>query len=158
MDILVLSKFYRKNTLNSMADPLSISASIIAVLQLTSTVIQYISDVQDASQERLRLRDEISSSSWALYMLKDRTEQARESLSWQSSMALLGRPGGPLEQFRGTVEQLVARLLPTKKGKGLGELGRVIAWPFQRDEVLRFVNVLERQKSLFHLALQNDSL
>lgn len=142
-----------------MADPLSITASIVAVLQLTSTVIQYISDVQDASQERLKLRDEISSSSWALYMLKNRAEQAREGQPWQSSMALLGAPGGPLEQFQNTLDKLAAKLLPAKKMKGgLSELGRAIAWPFQKDEVLRFINVLERQKSLFHLALQNDSL
>ena len=142
-----------------MADPLSITASIIAVLQLTSTVIQYISEVHDASSERLRLRDEISSSSWALYMLKDRAEQAREGQQWQSSIALLGGSGGPLDQFRDTLEQLATRLSPiNRKMKALSEFGKAIAWPFKKDEVLRIVNSLERYKSLFHLALQNDSL
>lgn len=59
-----------------MADPLGISISIIAVLQLTSTVVQYMNDVKDATQERLRLRDEISSASWTLYMLRERLDQA----------------------------------------------------------------------------------
>jgi hypothetical protein len=54
-----------------MADPLSISASITALLQLTSRVVQYINSVKDASKECFRIRDEISSASFLLYMLKD---------------------------------------------------------------------------------------
>ena len=68
-----------------MADPLGISASIIAVLQLTTTVIQYINDVKEAPQERLRLRDEISSASWTLHMLRERLDQPNSDPTWLSS-------------------------------------------------------------------------
>jgi hypothetical protein len=35
-----------------MADPLSISASIVAVLQPSGTVVQYMSNVEDTPKER----------------------------------------------------------------------------------------------------------
>ena len=33
-------------------DPLSVTASIIAILQLTSKVIEYLNDVKDAPKDR----------------------------------------------------------------------------------------------------------
>ena len=60
-----------------MADPLSISASIIAVLQLTSIVAQYLQDVQGASNERQRLLDEVSSVSGMLYLHLEGSSIAR---------------------------------------------------------------------------------
>ena len=45
-----------------MADPLSISASIIAVLQLSSTVLRFLVDVKNASADCKSLIREISLS------------------------------------------------------------------------------------------------
>ncbi|KAK0512604.1 hypothetical protein JMJ35_004621 [Cladonia borealis] len=43
-----------------MTDPLSISASIIASLQLTGTIVSYLQDVREASEERQRILNEIT--------------------------------------------------------------------------------------------------
>ena len=138
-----------------MADPLCISASIIAVLQLTSTVVQYINDVKDASEERLRIRDEISSTSFLLYMLKDRIQQARSGELWLSSVQSLDVPNGPLDQFRRALEQLASRLAPSK---GLRKIRKALVWPFQREEIKEILSTIERQKLLFDLTLQNDHM
>ena len=142
-----------------MADPLSISASITALLQLTSSIVKYINDAQDASKEQIRLRDDISSASWSLYMLKERLGEANGELVSHHSITLLGGPDGPVTKFRQLLEDLSAKLTPkTGKSHRLAKAGKALAWPFQKEEVKDLLSAVERQKSLFHLALQNDSL
>jgi hypothetical protein len=138
-----------------MADPLSISASIAAILQLASTVVQYINNVKDASKERLRIRDEISSTSFLLYMLKDHVQQAHSSEPWLSTVRSLDMPKGPLEQFKRTLEQLQSRLATSK---GLSKAGKGLTWPFQRVEIKQILCTIERQKSLFDLVLESDHM
>jgi hypothetical protein len=138
-----------------MVDPLSISASIIAVLQLTSTAVQYITDAKDASEERLRIRDEISSTSYLLYMLKDRVLQASLGEPWLLTVQSLDVPKGPLEQFKKALGQLAAKLTPSKRLKKVGE---ALTWPLQREDIEEILSMIERQRSLFDLALQNDHM
>lgn len=69
--------YFRKGLLHSMTDPLSTSASIIAVLQLTGTVVQYLNDAKGASEDRQRILAEISSTSGVLFLLKDLAERAQ---------------------------------------------------------------------------------
>jgi hypothetical protein len=61
-----------------MAGPLSITASIIVILQLTSTVVQYIGIMTDSEKSHPEIRDEISNTSFLLYGLKDWINQIRE--------------------------------------------------------------------------------
>ncbi len=56
-------------------DPLSISASIIAVLQLTATVAQYLTVVKDYSKDRERLRSELCGIDSMLCSLKNNVNQ-----------------------------------------------------------------------------------
>lgn len=98
-----------------MADPLSIAASIIAILQLTTTVTGYLKDAQGGSDERLRLRDEIRNTVCVLEMLKDRAEETELQDRWAQSMRSLDSPNGPLAQFSKTLELLVAKLAPKER-------------------------------------------
>jgi len=50
-----------------MAEPLSITAGIIAVLQLTAKAVQYLNDVKDAPTDRQQILIEISSFTSALF-------------------------------------------------------------------------------------------
>ena len=136
-----------------MVDPLSISASIIAVLQLSSTVVGYLKDVNTAAEERRQLLLEISSVAGYLYMLKDSTESANHHSS--PALRSLAVHNGPLEQFKETLEGLVKKLLPTE---GVRRIGSVLTWPFQKKEIQDFLSRIERQKSSFMLALQNDNV
>lgn len=135
-----------------MADPLSISASIIAVLQMTGTVIQYLNDVKGASDDVRSILIEISNTSGLLYSLRD---PVAVDESWLTTVKSLAAPSGPLEQFKSALEDLIVKLSPAV---GLKNLGKKIIWPFQKGEVKEILGKIERQKMLFSLALQNDNM
>ena len=138
-----------------MGDPLSISASIIAVLQLAGTVVQYFNVVKAASQDRQRILDELIGVSGALYLLKARIEQSQWYSSGTLTVESLDGPTGPLDQCQIALERLAAKLAP---GHGIQKLGKKIAWPFQKAEINEILDVIERQKSLFIMALNHDHM
>ena len=67
-------------------DPLSISASLVAVLQLTGSVIQYINSVEGTPKDRQRLLLELSTVNGMLLILQDQAEQARAGDPWYGKM------------------------------------------------------------------------
>jgi hypothetical protein len=138
-----------------MADPLGISASIIAVLQLIGTIVQYLDRLKSAPQERQRILDELISIAGILSVLKDLAERQQHGDGWIVTIRSLSVPRGPLEQFKTALECLVAKLEPVH---GLRNLGKRVIWPFQTTEIQDILRVIERQKSLFNLALQNDHM
>jgi hypothetical protein len=138
-----------------MADPLSISASITALLDLTGKVIQYINRVRGAAADRQRILKEITSASGLLYRLQEYGEQAIRGDSWSLTLQSLNVRDGPLEQFKTALEKLISKLAPAE---GLKKIGKASTWPFQEKEVKDILNTIERQKSLFSLALQNDHM
>jgi hypothetical protein len=56
-------------------DPLSITASIIAVLQLTGKLISYLSDVKNAPKDRIQCALEVSNLRNLLLTLRFRLEE-----------------------------------------------------------------------------------
>ena len=137
-------------------DPLSICASITALLQLTSTVTQYLISVKGAPEERRVILSELSSVSGILYILQDEAEQAKRGDQWSSTFQSLSVPEGPLDQFRRALELLSSKL--ASPATGLKKLGKAIAWPFQKEEITQILGGTERQKTLLNLARQNDHM
>ena len=137
-------------------DPLSISAGITALLQLTSTVIQYLNSVKGASEDRRRILSELASVNGILFILQDQADQAKQGDQWSSTLQSLNVPEGPLEQFRRALEHLSSKLAPP--ATGLKKLGNSITWPFQKEEIKEVLGSIERQKALFNLARQNDHM
>lgn len=136
-------------------DPLSISASIISVLQLTGTVIQYLNTVKGAPKDRQRILSELCNVNNTLYILEDQASQAQQDNAWSSTLLSLNKPNGPIEQFKIALERLETKLAPVG---GLRKVGKAIAWPFQKEEIEEILNVIERQMPLFNLARQNDHM
>lgn len=136
-------------------DPLSISASISAVLQLTGTVIQYLNSVKGAPKDRQRLLSELCNVSGMLYALEDQASQAQQGDAWSSTFLSLNGPNGPIKQFKTALERLEEKLRPVE---GLRKIVKAVAWPFQKEEITEILNVIERQKTLFSLARQNDHM
>jgi hypothetical protein len=135
-----------------MADPLSVAASIVALLQLTQVVVQGLSCMKDASKERLHIRDEIIYVSGLLFNLKG---QVSRDGTWGGIVGSLVGPRGPLEQLKDALEQLAKMLSPAE---GLRKLGKSIAWPFQKGEVDWILKRIERQKAFIMLVLENDQM
>ncbi|KAL9100692.1 MAG: hypothetical protein Q9163_003956 [Psora crenata] len=134
-------------------DPLSISASITTLLELTSAVIKYMNDVKGAGKDRQKVLIETSSTSGMLYMLRDQAEEAKEGDPWLLTLRSLNVPKGPIEQFKDALQRLAEKLAPVE---GLKKVGKSFAWPFQKGEVMEILHTIERQKTLFIMAHQND--
>lgn len=138
-----------------MGDPLSVTASIIAVLQLTESVVKYLNDAKDASKDCNKFLIEISTVNGLLFSLKDLVGRAELGETWLATTRSLGVPTGPLAQFKSALELLATHLEPVV---GLKKAGKALTWPFKKGEVIDILNTIERQKTLFVLALQNDHM
>ena len=131
-------------------DPLSVTASIIAVLQLTTNVISYINDVKNAPKELSQFAIEASSLYALLTQLKYRVDDSKSSDAWFASVRAMGASNGPFDQYKMTLEKLQRKL--TKKHGG------TLLWPFIKDEIVDSVSRIERMKSLVNIALELDHL
>ena len=136
-------------------DPLSITASITALLQLSSTVVQYLGEVKSATNDRQKILGEVVALSGLLYHLQNLVSQAQGHDEWLATMRSLGVAGGPLEHIRQSLEFLSAKLTPRE---GLKKVGKALSWPFQEREIKGILEAMERQKAVISLAMQNDHM
>ena len=136
-------------------DPLSVTASIIAIVQLTSDVIKHLNDVKDAPKDRARLTMEVSNLSNLLVTLNCLLEEGKSNEAWYKEVNSLGVKEGPLDQYRDALEKLQLKVLG---GKGLAKLGNAIVWKFSKKEVASILARSERLKNLIQIALQMDHL
>jgi hypothetical protein len=102
-------------------DPLSITASVAALLSLTGQIVSYAKLVKDAPKERATILREASSLNGLLATLESIIAEA-EQTQWLRAMADLATPGGPLSQCKLALQALL-KLTPsmasTKLSKGL---------------------------------------
>ncbi len=137
-----------------MAEP-GVAASIIAVIEMTGTITQYLASVKGASKERQTILKELSNVTGILFVLKDQADEAEHDDSWNTTLRALDVPNGPLEQFKAALESLAAKLAPVD---GMKKFRKSLKWPFEEKEIKDILNRIERQKALLNLARQNDHL
>lgn len=147
--------FLPSNNLRIVAkmDPISVSASIIAVIQLSSEVVKYITDVSGATKERIRLREEVLSCESILQELRDGTDNSKGE-EWLDTINSLQTSSGPLNRLSVILEIIRSKLQPRD---GFEKAFGVLKWPFQEREVSKVIGAMEREKNLLNLALANDS-
>ena len=133
-------------------DPLSITASIAAVLQVTGRIISYLKEVQDAPNDRIDLIIEVSGLKSLLAPLYTRIREAKSEDPWVTAVVNLGVKDGPLDQIRSALERLESKLCP----KGLKKFGKRLTWTFDKAEILSILSKIDRIKTLVTLALAND--
>ncbi|MCJ1392629.1 hypothetical protein MMC18_005499 [Xylographa bjoerkii] len=133
-------------------DPLSLTASITAVLQLTSTVVSYLNDVKQASKERAQVAVEASMVYSLLTSLIYRIEDANAGDAWYTAIRALGEENGALDQYQAALK-LLASKLDTRNGT---KLGRALMWKFDKVEIIGILSKIERLKTLINVALTND--
>ena len=141
-------------------DPLSATASVIAVIQITSQAFSlcqtYFQGVKSARKDIKRLRDEVTAFQDVLAGVADLAD-APDSAQL-SNLHLLTKPGGLVQRCRADLEDLVARLQAGMgKDEKMKQFGlRALKWPFSSKEVDRELVVLSRYKETFALALTTD--
>lgn len=142
-----------------MMDPLSVSASVIAILQLSGKIISaciaYISSVRDAPKDLRTIMVEIQSLQ-AIVRVMDLT-------SSQSTRVDDGL-GAPLEACRASLKELSDLLdhqttqsspqvgPPAKKSKTLPTLSS-LAWPLKHRRVKALMEDISRHKATITLSL-----
>ncbi|PSN58893.1 hypothetical protein BS50DRAFT_662991 [Corynespora cassiicola Philippines] len=136
-------------------DPLSVTASIIAVLQLSTKVLGYLNDVKDAPKDRAQCAIETSNLYHLLVNLRVRVEEGDPLKPWYTSVRALAIENGPLDQFKQALETLQAKMTD---GGRLGKAGQALVWKFKKQEVDNFLGRMERLKSLVGIALELDHL
>lgn len=134
-------------------DPLSITASVLALLGLTREVITYVKQTKDAPSDRTRVLQEASSLTGQLIMLQGLVEDHNSRDPWLQATSQLAAPDGPLHQYKLALEKIVAKILPIN---GRCKAGKVLAWMFSKEEVTHLLSQIERVKSFIQIALEID--
>jgi hypothetical protein len=137
-------------------DGLSSAASVIAVIQLTGSLVKlcggYIQEVKDARDEIFTLQRVIADLQGTLQELQ-KFLQSNDGKALPTSSRLVSNI---IECFS-DLRALEARLDLGKGKKLMRKLGlRALKWPLKRTEVEGVVQNLERYKSSFLLSLQVD--
>ncbi|RYP43045.1 hypothetical protein DL770_011882 [Monosporascus sp. CRB-9-2] len=134
-------------------DPLSTTASIIAILQLSSDVVKYIIGATGAVKDRRRLREEILACESILLQLQDHADDADEGTKWWEKIKALEGPDTPLYRLGIALEAVMAKLEPKK---GLAKARSALKWPFDEKEVEKLISAMQREKSILQLAMTNE--
>jgi len=141
-----------------MAEPLSLAASIIAVIQVTSSVVSlcydYRSSVKNASKEMKQLTDEITSLRDILETILKLVDDGA-SHPQLSTLQILTKKDGLLLKCKAEMEIVQSDLKPSPSG-GLRAMARTLKWPYAKGDVEKKVEQLNRLKSSLTLALTTD--
>lgn len=141
-----------------MADPLSMCASIIALLQLSAAVAtvtcDYLGKAKDAQKDITRIRGELSNLDTVLLtlqaLLEDESGTAKSRLP---TLELLGR-NNALGECKTILTKLIKRLEePVKTWR---KLQKQLMWPLKEKDVTEILDALDRHKATINFALNVD--
>ncbi|KAI1386041.1 uncharacterized protein F4822DRAFT_430918 [Hypoxylon trugodes] len=139
-----------------MGDPLSVTASVIAVvdasIKVASLCSKYYKDVKNAQKDIDRLKSEITN-------LKDVSKSVQKLLDGPNGAKLEASQSlhSALKEILSQLETLETKLRPTKHRKAMRKFGwRALKWPFEGEDVDKAVQDLRRHAQTVSLALQVD--
>ena len=136
-------------------DPLSVTASIIAVVELTSVIIGCLSNVKNASKDFAQCAIEVSNVSSLLMALMYHLNKESSNDGWYTEVQALAATNGPIDQYKSSLEQLQSKFTPST---GLTKIGSSLTWKLSREEVTSILTRTERLKLLIQIALEIDPL
>lgn len=131
------------------------TASIVAVLQLTTTLTTYIQDIKHATAEQKKVAVEATSLCSLLTSLRYRVEAVHSDDPWFNQVRMLGTQNGPLDQFKDTLEKIV-RQLPSSRKRD--QIKSALTWKFTKSEVKTALDKMERLKSLINCTFSGELL
>ncbi|KAF3031163.1 hypothetical protein E8E12_000410 [Didymella heteroderae] len=133
-------------------DPLSVTASIVAILQLTVKIGEALSDAKDASNDRSQFTADTSNLSNLLVALLSRLDESSDD-PWHANVRELGGKDGLIFQYRIALERLTDKI---SASHGLNKTAKTLLWKYIRDDAERILLRIERLKSLVQIALELD--
>ncbi|KAG9505106.1 hypothetical protein J7337_002072 [Fusarium musae] len=135
-------------------DPLGATASIIAILQLSTAATHYVVSAKGATKQQRRLHEELRGCEDMLLQLKDILENEQPDPTRGPLFSLLQGPHSLFERLETLFESIKTRLYPKK---GLTRVFSSLAWPFNERDVNELIAAIQREKCLLQLALESDS-
>jgi hypothetical protein len=120
-------------------DPLSITASVIAVIEITRKAIEFLDAIKNGPRECRHLRMEISNLYYLLNLLQGHFDGSTEACL-----------AAPLKEYEESLEELLSKVLKQER--------RAITWSFAKKEVERTLVRIERLKSLLDLSLDAENV
>jgi hypothetical protein len=156
-------------------DPLSITLSVIALVELTRKITNYVKETKDGPKDRTRILHEAFGLMGLLHMLKDLVDDrtsscdstalvpapnsptptpSRDQDSWLQAISALSVPDGPLHQYKLALEGLVDKVMPS--GHGHRKVMQALTWKFSKEEITELFSQIERVKSFILIALEMD--
>ena len=136
-------------------EPLSATASIIAVIQLSRKVLGYLNDVKDASKERANCTIEVSNLHSLLTSLRFCFEEGSTDTRWYTAVRALAVENGPLDQFNQALKLLENNMTDGSRTK---KAANSLVWKFKKGEIASILQRIERLKTLVEIALHIDHL
>jgi ankyrin repeat domain-containing protein 50 len=156
-------------------DPLSLTASLIAVLQISGTVIsalyEYRTSVKSAASDAARIISELNGLRGVLESLLQAVERedGGEDLnvigapgsaggSRLATVKALAQPNGELARCKADLEALCVKLGShgAASVSGWKKVKRALEWPFKEKDVEKLLQSVQRAKGTMHLALSAD--
>lgn len=140
-------------------DPLSLTGTLIAVIQITTSVISlcydYRAGVTSASREVIQITKSLNALKDSLDALLRlvKTSRSGEDRTRLVNVELLANEGGTLGSCLNELERLKAQLEPET---GWRKVRKSLVWPLKEGEMKRALAGLERYKSTIQLALSAD--
>ncbi|KAI3316926.1 hypothetical protein HD806DRAFT_527486 [Xylariaceae sp. AK1471] len=132
-------------------EPLSATASIIAVLQLTGVVVNYLNTVKNASKDQKRCAIEASNLFALLTKLKYLLEEATPTDHLYATAREIITENGILDQYKAALERLVAKVVPKD---GARKVAAPFLWPLDKKEIDEIFETIERLKSQILIILE----
>lgn len=88
-------------------DPISLAASLAALIQLTTQAAQLLKGIKSGLDDRIKLREEVRSTICLLQMLQDRVDDAEVVEKDLASIGSLNFSGGPIDQLKDALQNLI---------------------------------------------------
>jgi hypothetical protein len=140
-----------------MAEGLALAASIIAVIQISDTVIslccQFIGKVRGAEKEVAQMITTITALKGFLEFL-EKFVGNDETGRHLPLLGMLSRPDGPLATCTNLLTDMEGKLRPKRDYNGVL---KAITWPWKWKDIGKALETIEQQKTLIMLAMQGDS-
>jgi len=149
-------------------DPLSITGTLIAVLQISGTVIsalyEYRNGVKSASTDAARIITELNSLRSILESLlqavekEDSHDSGIPGSSRLASFQALTHPNGELMRCQADLEDVSVKLGGDDAGSlsGWKKVRRALVWPFKEKDVEKLLQSVQMAKSTMQFALSAD--
>lgn len=150
-------------------DPLSITASVIAILHLSNTVYkaarEYCTGVKDAPKEIKGLLKELETFNDILIQLRDIAARAEKHDKGSAmhetshkeallpSVTKLLEPDAALLLCFAEMQQFMERVACQKSN-----MKKILKWPFQKEEIYQTIGRLQKLQYLLEFAIATDNV